>query len=99
MDWRCDPGKAGARDRTHYRVGTQGSPLGAGHSTLVIHPVIEHILSLPRSERHRPVHVIANDTLVESPLVINHIRQSLVEISSTAAVFNHPALSGADIPD
>ena len=50
---------------------------GGKDSTLVAHLVIEHLLSIPRSDRTRAVHIVANDTLVESPLVIGHIRESL----------------------
>ena len=50
---------------------------GGKDSTLVAHLVVEHLLSVPRSERVRPVHVVANDTLVESPLVIGHLIEVL----------------------
>ena len=39
---------------------------GGKDSTLVLHLVIESLLELPWSERKREVHVVANDTLVES---------------------------------
>ena len=39
---------------------------GGKDSTLVAHLVIEHLLSIPRSDRTRAVHIVANDTLVES---------------------------------
>nr|VFJ55921.1 MAG: DNA sulfur modification protein DndC [Candidatus Kentron sp. FM]VFJ58587.1 MAG: DNA sulfur modification protein DndC [Candidatus Kentron sp. FM]VFK11148.1 MAG: DNA sulfur modification protein DndC [Candidatus Kentron sp. FM] len=71
---------------------------GGKDSTLVTHLVIEHMLSLPRSERRRPVHVVANDTLVESPLVINHIRRGLVEISSAATAFDLPVVTATTRP-
>ena len=53
---------------------------GGKDSTLVAHLVVEHLLSLPRSERTRAVHVVANDTLVESPVVMEHVRIGLAEI-------------------
>jgi len=42
---------------------------GGKDSTLVLQLVIESLLEIPWSERTRRVHVIANDTLVESPIV------------------------------
>ena len=39
---------------------------GGKDSTLVAHLVVEHLLSIPRSDRIRTVHIVANDTLVES---------------------------------
>ena len=37
---------------------------GGKDSTVVAHLVFELLLSLPRSERRRPVHIVSNDTLV-----------------------------------
>ena len=45
---------------------------GGKDSTLVAHLVVEHLLSIPRSDRTRTVHIVANDMLVESSLVIGH---------------------------
>jgi DNA sulfur modification protein DndC len=42
---------------------------GGKDSTLVLQVVVEMLLSLPPSQRKRPVHVLTNDTLVESPIV------------------------------
>lgn len=42
---------------------------GGKDSTLVLHLVVESLMELPWSTRARPVHVVANDTLVESPIV------------------------------
>ncbi len=46
---------------------------GGKDSTLVLHLVIEAILELPASERVRPVYVVSNDTLVESPIVQTYV--------------------------
>lgn len=50
---------------------------GGKDSTLVLHLVIEALLELPWSERTRPVHVVANDTLVESPIVQDFVDRTL----------------------
>src|SRR5581483_1477452 len=63
---------------------------GGKDSTVVAHLVIEHRLSLPRSERRRQVHIVANDTLVESPLVIAHIRSVQEEMRRAASAFHLP---------
>ena len=47
---------------------------GGKDSTVVTHLVFEHLLSLPASARTRPVYIVSNDTLVESPLVIAHVQ-------------------------
>ena len=72
---------------------------GGKDSTLVTHLVVEHLLSLPRSERIRPVHIVANDTLVESPLVIGHAREGLAEIGGAAAAFNLPLVVATTTPE
>lgn len=46
---------------------------GGKDSTLVLQLVLDVLLSLAPHERTREVHVVSNDTLVESPLVISHI--------------------------
>ena len=46
---------------------------GGKDSTLVAHAVFDAILSISPSKRSREIHIVSNDTLVESPLVINHL--------------------------
>lgn len=66
---------------------------GGKDSTLVVHLVFEMLLALPRSERLRPIHIVANDTLVESPLVVQHIIDSIEEIGSAANAFGLPIVT------
>ena len=72
---------------------------GGKDSTLVAHLVVEHLISLPRSERKRAVHVVANDTLVESPLVMEHVRIGLVEIEKAAQAFDLPLVVTTTAPE
>ena len=58
---------------------------GGKDSTLLLQIVWETLLSLAPEERCREVHVIANDTLVESPVVIQHLKNSMRQISQAAA--------------
>lgn len=66
---------------------------GGKDSTLVTHLVFEMLLSLPPSQRSRPVHIVANDTLVESPLVVQHIIESIEEIKNAANAFDLPIIT------
>ncbi len=66
---------------------------GGKDSTLVTHLVFEMLLSLPPSRRERPVHIVANDTLVESPLIVRHIMESVEEIESAASAFSLPVVT------
>jgi len=66
---------------------------GGKDSTLVAHLVFEMLLSLPPSQRTRQVHIVANDTLVESPLVVEHIIDSIEEIANAASAFSLPIVT------
>ena len=57
---------------------------GGKDSTLVLHLLFEMVRSLAPAERRRQVHVVANDTLVESPLIDDHLKSSLLEIEKSA---------------
>lgn len=57
---------------------------GGKDSTLLLHLAWEVMLSHPPGERRREIHVVANDTLVESPLVIRHLKKSLEAIRKAA---------------
>ena len=50
---------------------------GGKDSTLLLQLVWEVVAELPSVQRHRNILVIGNDTFVESPLVIQHLRDSL----------------------
>ncbi|MGE3424884.1 MAG: DNA phosphorothioation system sulfurtransferase DndC [Dehalococcoidia bacterium] len=72
---------------------------GGKDSSVVAHLVVEHLLSIPRSKRTRDIHIVANDTLVESPLVIAHIEGVLHEIQNAAAAFQLPVVVAKTSPD
>lgn len=72
---------------------------GGKDSTLLVHLTFEMLLSLPPSERSREVHVVANDTLVESPLVIDHMKASLEQIGRSAAMLQLPIVSQVTEPE
>jgi len=57
---------------------------GGKDSTLVTHGVFDALMSVPPSRRIRQVHIVSNDTLVESPLVIAHLDKVTALIKQTA---------------
>jgi DNA sulfur modification protein DndC len=57
---------------------------GGKDSTLVAHAVFEALLSIAPSQRTRHVHIVSNDTLVESPLVIAHLQSLQIEMRQAA---------------
>lgn len=58
--------------KNEYLSPTQAYPWivgfsGGKDSTVVAHAVFEALLAIPPSLRTRPVHIVSNDTMVESP--------------------------------
>jgi DNA sulfur modification protein DndC len=72
---------------------------GGKDSTLVTHLVFEMLLTLPPSQRRRAVHIVSNDTLVESPLVITHLKRVLTQIEEAAGAFGLPITCRLTRPD
>ncbi len=63
---------------------------GGKDSTLVLQLTIEMLLGLAPSERLRRVHVVSNDTLVEAPLVADHVNRVLERIRSAVNAMRLP---------
>lgn len=63
---------------------------GGKDSTVVAHGVFEALLSVPPSQRTRDVHIVSNDTLVESPLVIAHLDVVTKRVEEAAQNLNLP---------
>ncbi|XAW90341.1 DNA phosphorothioation system sulfurtransferase DndC [Vibrio sp. CDRSL-10 TSBA] len=57
---------------------------GGKDSSAVMSLVYMALLGLPEEERHKPVFVVSSDTLVETPVVVNHIKDSLAAIERGA---------------
>jgi DNA sulfur modification protein DndC len=63
---------------------------GGKDSTLLAQLVFEMLLALPPSQRKRQVHVVANDTLVESPVLARHLDQVLERMTGAVAPLRLP---------
>ena len=63
---------------------------GGKDSTFLLHLVMECLHNLSEEKRVRPVYVVSNDTLVESPLVSEHLHKSMKKIKASAKKFNLP---------
>lgn len=63
---------------------------GGKDSTLLLQLVWEIVAELPIEGRRRSIIVVGNDTLVESPLVIQHLRHSLEMIEKAAEANDLP---------
>lgn len=63
---------------------------GGKDSTLMLHLVVEGLLEIPFSQRNRRVHVVANDTLVESPIMSHYVEQILKRLQGSLAQLQLP---------
>lgn len=63
---------------------------GGKDSTLVAQAVLEALLSIAPSRRRRDVHIVSNDTQVESPLVMTHLHGVQQAIRDTVKKFSLP---------
>lgn len=76
-----------SRDQNHpWVIGFSGGK----DSTVVTHGIFEAILAIPPSQRKRPVHIVSNDTMVESPLVITHLNEVTQRIEQAARSLDLP---------
>lgn len=63
---------------------------GGKDSTAVTRLVFEALLDIPSEQRRKPVFVVSSDTLVETPLVVNVIREALDKMRQAALRENLP---------
>ena len=65
----------------------------------MVHAAIEVLTSLPPSRRSRPVHIVSNDTLVESPVVIAHLNKVTHAIEEMADNLRLPITVARTTPE
>ncbi|MCB9610588.1 MAG: DNA phosphorothioation system sulfurtransferase DndC [Polyangiaceae bacterium] len=87
--------RAQAELLSEYLDDRQGFPWIVGYSggkdsTLVLQLVVEMLLSIPPMDRARPVHVLANDTLVESPLLSSYLQRMMGLLEDAAVALRLP---------
>jgi DNA sulfur modification protein DndC len=63
---------------------------GGKDSTVVVRLVFEALMALPKAERKKPVFVVSSDTLVETPLVVNLIRDTQEQMRLAATAHDVP---------
>ncbi|GLQ12072.1 hypothetical protein GCM10007913_40040 [Devosia yakushimensis] len=71
---------------------------GGKDSTLLAQLAFEMLLSLPPRRRTRTVHVVANDTLVESPVIADHLDEVLARIRSSVEPLRLPVVVAKTVP-
>jgi DNA sulfur modification protein DndC len=71
---------------------------GGKDSTLLLQVTMEMLLALPRSQRKRPVHVLTNDTLVESPIVSRFVDGVCDKIRDAVEALDVPVIVAKTTP-
>lgn len=72
---------------------------GGKDSTLVLHLAMEMLFELPPSRRTRRIHVLSNDTLVESPVVQGFVDQLLANLKDAVEGLRLPVTVMKTHPD
>ncbi len=72
---------------------------GGKDSTVVAHAVFEALQAIPPSRRTRPVHIVSNDTMVESPLVMAHLDDVSAQIQAAVDSLSLPLTVARTHPD
>jgi DNA sulfur modification protein DndC len=72
---------------------------GGKDSTLLVQLVFEMLLDLAPADRTRPVHVLCNDTLVESPILMAYVDRMLARLQTAAESLHLPITVVKTTPD
>lgn len=65
---------------------------GGKDSTLLVQLVFELLIDLAPGDRARPVHLLCNDTLVESPVLMSYIDGQLIRLRGAAEALHLPVI-------
>lgn len=72
---------------------------GGKDSTLLAQLCFEMLMALPPRARRRQVHIVANDTLVESPIIARHLDAVLERIERSVAPLRLPVTVARTVPE
>jgi DNA sulfur modification protein DndC len=72
---------------------------GGKDSTLTCMVVLEAISRLPENERHKEIHIVSSDTMVENPLILNYLRININKMQQYSAKTNLNVMAKLLTPD
>jgi DNA sulfur modification protein DndC len=72
---------------------------GGKDSNTVLQLVYSVLLSLKPEERHKPVYVIASDTLVENPIVEGYLNETLAALKNGVQAHGLPIVADKVVPE
>lgn len=90
--------------KDEYMSTTQNYPWiigfsGGKDSTLVTHAIFTALEQISPKNRIRPIHIVSNDTMVESPLVLAHLNNSSSQIKKASESLGFPVTVARTLPD
>ena len=72
---------------------------GGKDSTCALQLIWSALLELPENKRQKPVYVLSSDTLVETPVIVRYIDDTLQQINAAASTQNIPIQAKKVVPD
>lgn len=72
---------------------------GGKDSTCALQLIWSAIRTLPEDARRKPIFVLSSDTLVETPVIVNYIDETLAAINAAAADQNMPITAQKVVPE
>ena len=72
---------------------------GGKDSTVLLQLVLEAVLDLAPDERRRPIHILLNDTLVESPVYMEHVDLVVDRITTALPALGVPCIVHRAVPE
>ena len=72
---------------------------GGKDSTCALQLIWSAIRTLSEEARHKPIFVLSSDTLVETPVIVNYIDETLAAINAAAADQNMPITAQKVVPE
>ena len=72
---------------------------GGKDSTCALQLIWSAVRALPEDERRKPIFVLSSDTLVETPVIVNYIDNTLAAINAAAADQSMPIIAQKVVPD
>lgn len=72
---------------------------GGKDSTVVVQLVFQMLLDLPKEQRHKQVHIVSSDTLIENPLILDYLRKNIDLLNEAGKKINLQAHLVEPIPN
>lgn len=72
---------------------------GGKDSTCALQLIWSAVHALPEEEKRKPIFVLSSDTLVETPVIVNYIDNTLAAINAAAADQNMPISAQKVVPE